>query len=178
MMKASELKKGAVKNIDVKSPSSRGSNTLYKIRFSELRSGQKLDNTYTGDDAFKEVEVLKRAVQFSYQEGDQYIFMDTEDYNQYQLNQSELEEELGYLTESLEGLSAILVDDQMIGLEIPASVNLAIIETAPAIKGASAAARTKPATLATGITVQVPEYLATGEIIKVNTATGKYMSRA
>jgi len=111
-------------------------------------------------------------------DGDDYVFMDTEDYQQFTINGDELSDVAGYITDQLEGMVAMLVDGELIGVELPQTVELEITETAPGIKGASATSRTKPATLSTGIEVQVPEYLTTGEVIKLNTATGKFMSRA
>ena len=73
---------------------------------------------------------------------------------------------------------AILLDDQIVAIELPAAVAMTITDTAPGIKGATAAARTKPAILSTGLEVQVPEYIENGETIKINTSTGKFMSRA
>ncbi len=188
MPKASDLKKGSiveldgeiyvVRQLEAKSPSSRGAATLYKVRFAHVRSKQKRDESFKGDDMLPEVAFEKRAVQFSYQDGDLYTFMDAEDYSQYSLGADDLDEQLPYISEGLEGLSVLLVEGQVIGLELPQSVDMEIVDTAPAIKGASASARTKPATLTSGLEVQVPEYLAVGEMIKVNTATGKFMSRA
>ncbi len=187
MPKASELRKGdiieingqphAVRQIEARSPSSRGAATLYKIRFSNLQTGQKLDESCKGDDLFKPMDCQRRQIQFSYQEGDTWHFMDLEDYSQYSLPQSDIEEQIGYITEGLEGMVALLSGEQILGIELPQSVVLEIVETAPAIKGATATGRTKPARLASGVEVQVPEYLASGDLIKVNTQTGKFMSR-
>lgn len=187
MAKAGDLKRGmvveingiphAVKHVDVKSPSSRGAATLYKIRFTNLKTGQKLDESLKGDDFFKDADLVRAKVQFSYIDGDNYIFMNSEDYTQYTLGREDLEDQIGYLTEGLEGIVALLVDDAPLGLELPSSVQLEIIETAPAIKGATASGRTKTARLTTGIEIQVPEYLEPGEVVKVNTETGKFMSR-
>ena len=105
-------------------------------------------------------------------------FMDSGDYSQYTLNADVLEEQLGYITEDLEGMIALLVDGEIVGIEIPQTVILEITDTAPELKGASATARTKPATLSTGLEIQVPEYLETGERIRVNTANAKFLSRA
>ena len=105
-------------------------------------------------------------------------FMDTGDYSQYTLNADVLEEQSGYMTEDLEGMISLLVDGQIVGIEVPQTVVLEITETAPGIKGASASARTKPATLSTGLEIQVPEYLESGERVKVNTSNAKYLSRA
>ncbi len=188
MAKASDLKRGMVveingvphivKNVDVKSPSSRGASTLYKIRFNNVQTGQKLDESLKGDDFFKDVDLVRAKVQFSYIDGDNYIFMNSEDFSQYSLSKEELDEQVNYLSEGLEGIIALLVDDEVLGIELPAAVVLEVLETPPAIKGATASSRTKPARLSTGAEIQVPEYLETGELIKVNTETGKFMSRA
>jgi elongation factor P len=188
MPKASELKKGAVveingepyivKRIESRSPSSRGAQTIYKIRFNNAQTGQKLDESCKADDMFTEVDLIRRQVQFLYQDGDMFTFMDVEDYSQYTLGKNELEDDLGYLTDGLEGIYALIVDERVLGVELPQTVSLEITDTAPGIKGASASARTKPATLVTGLEVQVPEYIESGEVIKVNTDTGKFMSRA
>jgi elongation factor P len=188
MPKASELKKGSivdingqphiVKQVEAKSPSSRGAQTLYKIRFSNLQTRQKLDESFKGDDFLKDMDCSKRQVQFLYKEGDMYTFMDLEDYTQYSLAADDLEDQIGYLTDGLEGIVALLVEGGILGVELPQAVDLEIVDTSPGIKGATATGRTKPATLSTGIEVQVPEYLTVGETIRVNTTTGKFMSRA
>jgi len=97
---------------------------------------------------------------------------------QYTISASDIEDEQGFLIEGLENIVAILLDGNLVAIELPAAVAMTITETTPGIKGATAAARTKPAQLATGLEVQVPEYIETGEVIKINTATGKFMSRA
>ena len=104
--------------------------------------------------------------------------MDNEDYNQYTLSVDDIDDASNYLPDGQDGITGMLYDGNLIGIELPTTVNLKVIETAPAIKGASASARTKPATLETGLVVQVPEYLAEDEVIKVNTSTGKFSSRA
>ncbi len=101
--------------------------------------------------------------------------MNSEDYSQYEVNLEHIEDLMVYVTE---GLTALLMDGVLLSVELPQSVDLKITDTAPGIKGATAASRTKPATLSTGLEVQVPEYIETGEVIRVNTGTGKFMSRA
>ena len=187
-MKASELKKGLVldidgrniliKDLDVQSPSSRSGSTLYKVRGFDIVSKQKYENRFKGDESVQTVEFGRRPVQFLYRDAESCTFMDRESYEQYTLGTRDLQEELQYLSEDLEGLSAMIADDVILGIELPATVTLEIIETAPGMKAASASARNKPATLATGLVVQVPEYLTPGEHIKVNTGTGEYISRA
>jgi elongation factor P len=188
MPKASDLKKGSVVELDgevyiarqigKRNPSARGASTLYKVRFFNVRNGQKLEQTLKGDDYVKDGDLVRRSVQFSYKEDDIVYFMDTENYSQYALSAEVLEEQSYYMTEDLEGMIALLVDGQVVGIEMPQTVELEITDTAPGIKGASASARTKPATLSTGLEIQVPEYLESGERIKVNTTNGKFVSRA
>ena len=188
MPKASDLKKGSVVEIDgevyftrqieKRNPSARGASTLFKVRFFNVRSGQKLEQTLKGDDFVKDGDLVRRSVQFSYREGDVTTFMDTENYSQYTLDAEAIEEQSCYITEDLEGMIALLVDGQIVGIEIPQTVELDITETAPGLKAASASARTKPALLSTGLEIQVPEYLESGERIKVNTTNGKFVSRA
>jgi elongation factor P len=188
MPRASELKKGDVVEIDgtphivshleSKSPSARGASTLYKIRFNNLITGQKLDESVKGDIMFGEADCQRVPVQFSYMDGEAYIFMNTEDYSQYGLDASAMEGQVSYLTDGLDGITALLVDDRIVAIDLPQSVVMEIVETSPGIKGATASARSKPATLASGLVVQVPEYIEQGERIKVNTTNGQFMSRA
>jgi len=188
MPKARELKRGmiiefdgvphAVKTIDCKSPSSRGASTYYKIRYNNLQSGMKRDESHKADDMLKEADCQRTKVQFSYIDGDNYVFMDNEDYSQHSLNKEDIVDQIGYITDGMEEITALLMDDNIIAIELPSTVSLEVVETAPRLKGASATNRNKPATLSTGIEVQVPEYLETGEVIKVHTGTGEFISRA
>ncbi|MCG8414801.1 MAG: elongation factor P-like protein YeiP [Pseudomonadales bacterium] len=188
MPKASELKKGMivdingvphiVKQLEAKSPSSRGAATLYKVRFNNLQTHQKLDESFKGDDLLKDADCNRVAVQYSYKDGDSYFFMNQEDYSQYEMRTEQLQDQIPFLVEQQEDIIALLMDGNLLGIELPQSVTLEIIDTPPALSGASATNRSKSATLATGLEVQVPEYMAPGESIKVNTATGKFMSRA
>ncbi len=188
MPKANELKQGSaieingepyvVKTIEVRNPTSRGATTLYKIRLAHMKTGQKLDETFKSDEFLKEVDCMRVMVQFSYREGDTFYFMHQETFEQYSLNAADLEGQTEYITEGLEGIIMLLLDDAALGIELPTSIVMEVIETPPAMKGASATNRTKPAKLTTGLEIQVPEYIETGEIIKVNSDTGKFMSRA
>ncbi|MCB1646482.1 MAG: elongation factor P-like protein YeiP [Pseudomonadales bacterium] len=188
MPRASDLKKGdvvdidgtphVVKQLEARSPSSRGASTLYKVRFNNLVTGQKRDESFKGDDMLQASDCERVNVLFSYIDGAQYIFMNTGDYSQYGLDAGSLEGQLEYLTDGLDGITALLVEGQIVAIDLPQSVIMPVQETAPGIKGASASARTKPAIMPTGLTVQVPEYIEQGESIKINTTNGKFMSRA
>jgi len=187
-MKANEIKKGAViqvdgqnvliKHVQVQSPSSRSGNTLYKVKGQDVTSRQKYERNFKGDENVGVVDFARRPVQLLYRDANGFTFMDNESYEQYTLNGEALEDEKLYLVDGMEGLLALIVDGALVGIELPATMIFEVVDCAPGIKGASASARTKPATLSTGLVVQVPEYLEPGEIIKVNTDSGEYMSRA
>lgn len=187
-MKASDLKRGLVlqvegrkifvKDVHVQTAASRSGNTLYKTRGYDVVSRQKFERGFKGDEVISTVDFERRYVQFLYRDSDGCTFMDKETYEQHTLSNASMEDDLPYLTDGLEGIQALVADDTVLGIELPATVNMEIIECAPPMKGASASARNKPATLTTGLVVQVPEYLTPGELIKVNTLTGDFMSRA
>jgi elongation factor P len=187
MPRASEVKKGeivrhkgrvcAVRRIEIRTPSSRGSNTLYRMKFQDVQTRQNFDETFKGEDMLGDVDFVRRQASYSYFDGEFYVFMDDEDYSQYSLNDSDLEDQLEYLSEGLAGIFVTVIDGTAAGIQLPPSVDLEIVETAPALKGGTATKRNKRATLAGGLEVQVPEYLAQGQVIKVNTETGEYMSR-
>ncbi|MCF6253958.1 MAG: hypothetical protein L3J38_04340 [Thiomicrorhabdus sp.] len=103
--------------------------------------------------------------------------MNNDDYSQYYLSEATLEEEKKYLTEGLSGITAILLDDAILTIELPTHVTLEITETTPGTK-ATGAGRTKPAMLSTGYEVQVPEFIEPNEQVKISTLTGKFLSRA
>lgn len=188
MMKANELKKGMLILVDdlpvlinkvvVQSPSSRSGTTLYKVSGRNVSNKTKYEQSFKGGETIIVADYVRRSVQLLYQDADSCTLMDEQSYEQYVITKDNLVDELPFIIDGLTGLQAILVDDVLVGLELPATVTLTIIECSPAIKGATAAARTKPATTTTGLIVQVPEYLQAGELIKVNTETGEYMSRA
>jgi elongation factor P len=187
-MKASELKKGTVLSIDgekflvkevqVQSPSSRSGNTLYKVQARNVVTKQKFEKNYKGEDVVQEVEFFRRPVQLLYREADTCVFMDTESYEQFTLDNSALEQELPFLVDGAQGVTGLVSDGVLLGVELPGTVAMEIIDCAPGIKGASASARTKPATMPTGLVVQVPEYLSPGEVIKINTTNSQFVSRA
>jgi len=186
MLKASGLQKGKVvsingqpyqvKQIETQTPSARGANTLYKIRYAALPSGQKLEQTYKGNDALEEMELERHPVSLLYNDPQSYTFMDLENYEQYTMSAESLEGEAPWLSDNLEGITALLLNGHIIAVELPAAIDMPIAETAPVVKGATATNRNKPAILENGQTIMVPEYLENGEVIRVNTESGKFMS--
>ncbi len=188
MIKACDLKRGTLvkihempfvlESLKVSTPSARGSASLYRCRFRNLVNDQKIDQTFKGDDMLAEADFEKREVQFLYQQADEFTFMDLESYDQFTMLRSDIETESTFLVEDLEGITALCDDGRVLTIQLPDTVTLEVIQCDPSIKGASATARTKPATLSTGLIVQVPEYMSSGDIVKVDTRTGKYLSRA
>ncbi len=188
MPKAVDLKKAdvvdrngqllLVKDIEVHSPSARGAATLYKVRYSDVRTGLKVEEAYKGDDFITTVLLERKPVSFSYIDGEDYIFMDDEDFTQYPLHQDTISEQLLFLTESIKGLQLLMVEDQIIALELPQTVEMVITETVPPMKAASASARTKPAHFATGLTILVPEYIEQGDRVRIHTGEKRFMGRA
>jgi elongation factor P len=166
-----------IETINVQSPSARGAATFYKYRARNLITKQKVDITLRGGESLDEADFRRRPIKYMYADGAHLHFLDQEDYNQYSLPKGDLEEESQYLTEDLEGIQALIYNDECVGIQLPVAVVLQIAECDPGIKGASATSRTKPAKLQTGLVVQVPEYLAQGETIKVDTRTGEFLGR-
>ena len=187
-MLAKDLKTGAIikqndapliiESFTVQSPSARGGNTLYKFRARNLVTRQKVDLTCKGTDNLEEADFERREVTLMYTDGDQVHFLDQEDYNQYSLSNSDVSDEMQYVTEDLQGLLALIYNGGCVGLQLPATVELKVTQCDPGTKGNSATSRNKPATVESGLVVQVPEYLKEGETIKVDTRTGEYLSRA
>lgn len=187
-MLAKEMKPGSVvvdnempviiESVNVQSPSARGAATLYKFKARNLITKQKVDLTLKGTDNLPEADFRKRLVKMLYKDSDDVHLMDQEDFNQFSVAIADVEEQMAYVTEELEGMYALIYEDECVGLQLPTSVELNITECDPSIRGNSATARTKPALLETGLTVHVPEYIKQGERIKVDTRTGEFLSRA
>jgi elongation factor P len=167
-----------IESVTVQSPSARGGATLYKFRARNLMNKQKVDLVFKGADNLTEADFEKRPVTLMYTDAEYVHLLDQQDYNQYSLPLSDVADEIPYVTEGLEGMFALIYNDQCVGLQLPAAVALEIVECDPGVKGNSATSRTKPAKLQTGLVVQVPEYLKQGETIKVDTRTGAFLSRA
>lgn len=187
MIKACDLSKNSVvefngdphvvEQLRVQSPSARGASTLYKVRFRNVRTRTKLDQTFKGDDPVKETDFDTRLVSFSFHEGDRYTFMDLEDYSQFEMMAADLEDAVPYLVAGMEGIKALVQNGKVLCIQLPDAVELQIAECAPSMRGASVTARTKTAKLETGLELQVPEYMEQGERVRVDTRTGEFIQR-
>ena len=188
MPKASEIKKNntvvfdgktcIVRDIERSVPQGRAGGSIYRMRMYDVVTGAKYDETFKDSDTIDMADLIRRPAMFSYIDGEEYVFMDKEDYTPYHLNKESIENEALFINEETDGIQVVIVSEVPVALDLPMSVELEVVETDPSIKGASATSRTKPATLSTGLVVQVPEYISTGEWIKVNTEERKFQSRA
>jgi len=167
-----------IEHIQVQTPSARGAATLYKIKARNLKSKNRVEKTYRGTDALSESSFERRPVQSLYRDPDGFHFMDAADYNQFSLPVDDLRDLAPFMTENMEGVESLVVDDEVIAIELPDTVDLPITETMPGVRGNSATGRTKPATLSTGHVIQVPEHLDEGVTVRVDTRTGEYLGRA
>jgi elongation factor P len=187
-MKAYDIKKGNVveyngsayqiRDIERSSPQGRGGNVKYRFTMYSVPGGTKLDISVGGDDDLKEVDLARRQATFSYKDGDAFVFMDDEDFTPYTLDPAAIGDAAGYITDGLTGCYVQVIDDAPVGLQLPQSVILEVVETPPELKGGTATKRPKPAKLNTGIEIQVPEYIGNGEKVWVNTVTGEFAGRA
>lgn len=160
------------------SPSARGASTLVKVKLRNLLNGAVQDKTFKTGEKFDEPDVEKVPAAFLYASGRDYHFIDNQSYDQFILNEEQLGDQKFYLKENLE-VQALKYNGSVVSLEFPSSVELAVTETDPAIKGASASGRTtKRAVLETGLEVQVPLYIETGTVVRVNPQTGEVTGRA
>jgi elongation factor P len=188
MPKASDIKKNTaieynnrvyiVKDIERSVPQGRAGGSLYRMRMYDVVSGSKIDETFKDSEMLNLADLIRRNVMFSYMDGEELVFMDNEDYTPFNLNKETIAEEALYIDENTQGLQVVIVNGAPVTVELPTSVDLEIVETDPSIKGGSATARTKPAVLSTGLVIQVPEHISTGDKVRVNTVEKRFMGRA
>ncbi len=186
MPKASDIKKNTavdyngntyiVRDIERSVPQGRAGGSIYRMRMYDVVTGNKIDETFKDSDILNFADLIRRPVMFSYEDGDEFVFMNIEDYTLYTLNRESIADELLFINEAIEGIQVVIVNDLPVALDMPSSVELEVTETDPSIKGGSATSRTKPALLSTGVTVQVPEHISTGDKIKINIEERKRLS--
>lgn len=186
MINTTELKRGQwiewqgepwqVVDVNRQTPSARGAAMIVKAKLKNPKTGFVQEHPFRGGEKVSEPNVEQRAVQYLYRDGDGFHFMDMESHEQFSQTEEELGDQVGYLTDNLE-LTALSYDGAMLGVELPAHVELVVTECAPPIKTAGSGSTTKPATLETGLVVQVPPYLEPGERIRVDTRDGRFVQR-
>ncbi len=151
---------------------------VMRIKFRELTTGRLIDRTFSGYDVdFRLADVDRRSAEYIYQDDNLYYFMDTSSYEQFPLSEDQVSAAMNFLVEQIT-VDLVLYRDIPVAIELPTSVDLEVAETVPGVRGDTAQGGTKPATLQTGLVVQVPLFISQGEKIKVDTRTGQYLSRA
>jgi elongation factor P len=148
-----------------------------QAKLRNLRTGAMFEHRYRSPDPIEKVNVDEVEMEFLYADGDNYYFMDTSNYEQTHLKRDTLGDAVEYLTPNLQ-ISVEFFDGKPVGIELPQTVELTVMNTEPGLKSATASSVTKPATLETGLVVQVPPFINEGDKIKVDTSDGAYLSRA
>ena len=148
-----------------------------QAKLRNLRTGAMFEHRFRSPDPIEKITVDEVQMEFLYQDGTDYYFMNTENYEQTHLTRDILGDAVDYLTANLP-IRVEFFDGKAVGIELPQTVDLKVIETEPGLKSATASSVTKPAKTETGLVVQVPPFINEGETIKVDTAEGVYLSRA
>ncbi|MBA7515845.1 Elongation factor P [subsurface metagenome] len=149
---------------------------LARVKLRDMQAGHTIERTFQSDEKFTRARLDYRNSQYLYNDGNLYYFMDEESYEQIAISAEQLGDTLNYLKEGMSlGISSY--KGELVGVELPITVELKVIDTGPSFKGDTATAGNKPAKLETGITIQVPLFINNEDIIKVDTRTGSYLER-
>jgi len=148
-----------------------------RVKLRNIRNGTLSDQKLRSEDSLDRATLDEREMQYLYHEGEDYHFMDTSTYEQIHISSEALGDSVNYLKPEMT-IQVEFYGEEPVGIELPQTVDLKVMDTAPGIKGATASAQVKPATLETGLVVQVPPFVNTGDLVRVNTETGEYLSRA
>ena len=165
----------AVFSVEHRTPGNLRAFIQAKLR--NLRTGAMFEHRFRSPDPIDRVVVDEISMEFLYNDGDDFYFMNTENYEQTNLKRDTLGDAVDYLTANQQ-ITVSFFDGVAVGIELPQTVELTVVETEPGLKSATASSVTKPAKLETGLTVQVPPFINEGEKIRVDTAEGAYLSRA
>ena len=148
-----------------------------RVKLRNIRNGTLSDQKLRSEDSVERATLDERQMQYLYHEGEDYHFMDTSSYEQIHITSEALGDSVNYLKSEMT-IQVEFYGEEPVGIELPQTVDLKVMDTAPGIKGATASAQVKPATLETGLVVQVPPFVNNGDLIRVSTETGEYLSRA
>lgn len=148
-----------------------------RSKLKNLRTGAVQEKTFRAGEKVNQAQIDRKKMQYLYADGDNYVFMDTNTYEQLELPGSQIEEELKYMKGNMV-VSIIMFGTETLGVELPNTVDLEVKETEPGIKGDTSSGGSKPATMETGLVVQVPFFVSEGDVLTINTSDGTYISRA
>jgi elongation factor P len=167
----------AILDYTVQTPSARGAATLVKAKLRNLLSGAVLDRTFKSGEKFEPPDLLRRAIQFLYRDDDAFHFMDTESYEQFQLPAERIGDAAPWLTDGMT-LHSIVFNGQVANIEMPRFVQVEVVSTDPALRGATASGKSfKDAQVTGGATIKVPVYLESGETIEVDLEERRFVRR-
>ncbi len=147
-----------------------------RTKLRNVRSGRQLEKTYRADEKLEQAVIDKREMQFLYRDGSEYVFMDSTSFDQLNIAQDSLGDATNYLKENDSAVIQFF-GEEIVGVDLPASVELEVTETEPGVQGDRVSGALKPATLETGVVVQVPLFVNQGDRIKVDTRSGEYLTR-
>ena len=147
-----------------------------RTKLKNVQSGNTVEKTFRAGETVPQANIEKRTMQHTYKDGDEYVFMDMETYEETRMNGESLGDRTNFLKEEME-VNVLFWDEQVLEIELPTSVVLEITDTDPGVKGDTATGGTKPATVETGAQVMVPLFISIGEKIKVDTRDGSYLGR-
>jgi elongation factor P len=148
-----------------------------RLRLRDIRAGHTIERSFQASEKFAPARLESHSMQYLYQDGGLFYFMDVENFEQMPLTPELLGEALSYLKEGMT-LELLSYRDKPVGVELPTAVELTVIDTGPSFKGNTATPGTKPATLETGLAIQVPLFINNGDVVKVDTRSGEYLERA
>lgn len=184
MINATELRKGVIIELDDKlyqvvdyQHVKMKRTALAKVKLRDINAGHTMERSFQSDEKLVRVRLDTQQMQYLYNDGDIYYFMDQDTYEQMPLNKDQLSGALDYLKEGFT-VEVSSYKGEIVGIELPITVELAIAETDPGFKGDTATGGTKPARLETGLTIQVPLFINEGDVIKVDTRSGTYLERS
>jgi len=150
---------------------------LAKVKLRDINAGHTIERSFQSDEKLVRARLDSRQMQYLYNDGDLYYFMDQESFEQMPLTSSQLNDAISYLKEG-NSVEVSSYKDEIVGIALPITVELEVTQTDPGFKGDTATAGTKPAKLETGLTIQVPLFINEGDTIKVDTRTGTYLERS
>lgn len=148
-----------------------------RSKLKNLRTGAVQEKTFRAGEKVEKAQIDNRKMQYLYESGDNHVFMDMDDYEQIEIPGNQIEDELKYLKENSE-CNIIMYGHEILGVEVPNTVELEVVETEPGIRGDTSSGGSKPATMETGLIVNVPFFINVGDHLIINTAEGTYTSRA
>ena len=150
---------------------------FFQTKMKNIKTGNNAENRFRPDEAVEKADVETRKMEFLYEDGGEYIFMDLETYDQFPLNKELLGDAPFYILPNTQ-MDVRFYENEAIGLEIPLTVELTVAETEPNLKTATVSSSYKPAVMETGLKIQIPPFIEEGEVIRIDTREGKYLERA